>query len=386
MRVLLQSRAETFRRNGGEAQQILRLAAALERAGASIRVTAEIAPALDGVDLVHLFGIMQPAETLAQTRHAAQRGTPIVLTPIYQDLRDYHARAAGTRNLPAPAREWARLAAQTLSGDWPGTSAWRAQWQARGLEQESQRREIVAAAQGVLANSQLELDAVLKNYGPPAISSEKLLGVLRVGVGEEFFSASPEPFASRWGAQLDGALLRRELVVCAGFLSSLKNQLALLRALQGTGLQVVLAGAEVPTHRAYARDLRHEAQSGHPPALLTGPLSCGELASLFSAARVVAQPSWFETCGMAALEAAAVGANVVITECGFAREYFGDAAWYCRPEAPESIRRAVLDAWAAAPRTDLAGRIRAEFTWEAAALTARKFYEQVLARRTRRTP
>jgi glycosyltransferase involved in cell wall biosynthesis len=210
------------------------------------------------------------------------------------------------------------------------------------------------------------------------------VSVLPLGVAPEFFTATPERFTARWGTQLDGAVAGRELVVCAGFLTALKNQLALLEALRGTGLILVLAGADVPTHRGYARRLRAAAGRGDPRVVLTGALTREELASLFAAARVVVQPSWFESAGMACLEAAAAGANVVITARGFAREYFGDAAWYCQPDAPESIRAAVLAAWAAPPQNELSERIRRESDWGAAARAAIAAYEEVLRRAGKR--
>ena len=44
-----------------------------------------------------------------------------------------------------------------------------------------------------------------------------------------------------------------------------------------------------------------------------------------------ALPSWFETPGLAALEAALAGCSVVITPFGSTREYFGDLVEYARP-------------------------------------------------------
>ena len=55
------------------------------------------------------------------------------------------------------------------------------------------------------------------------------------------------------------------------------------------------------------------------------------LASAYAAARVFALPSWFETPGLAALEAALAGCAVVITPYGSTREYFGGLVAYARP-------------------------------------------------------
>ncbi len=63
------------------------------------------------------------------------------------------------------------------------------------------------------------------------------------------------------------------------------------------------------------------------------------LASAYAAARVFALPSWFETPGLAALEAALAGCAVVITPYGSTREYFGDLVEYARPHRPARFGR-----------------------------------------------
>ena len=73
------------------------------------------------------------------------------------------------------------------------------------------------------------------------------------------------------------------------------------------------------------------------------------LASAYAAARVLALPSWFETPGLAALEAALAGCAVVVTPFGCTREYFGDRVEYARPDRPAEIGRAILRAWRDGP-------------------------------------
>jgi glycosyltransferase involved in cell wall biosynthesis len=77
--------------------------------------------------------------------------------------------------------------------------------------------------------------------------------------------------------------------------------------------------------------------------------------------------SWFETTGLSSLEAAAMHCNIVITEKGDTREYFGDDGFYCEPESPESIRVAVELASKATFNDALAEKIRNSHTWRKAA-------------------
>ena len=73
--------------------------------------------------------------------------------------------------------------------------------------------------------------------------------------------------------------------------------------------------------------------------------------------------SWFETTGLSSLEAAALGCNIVITNKGDTKEYFGDQAWYCDPSSPDSIRRAVDEAAASGSNGALQKKIVSEYTW-----------------------
>ena len=95
-------------------------------------------------------------------------------------------------------------------------------------------------------------------------------------------------------------------------------------------------------------------------------------------AKVHALVSWMETPGLSSLEAGAMGCNLVITEKGDTRDYFGDEAFYCDPESVESIRAAVVAARAAPAKPLLQQRIRTQYTWNKAAEMTFKGYELAL--------
>src|SRR5581483_4587265 len=69
-----------------------------------------------------------------------------------------------------------------------------------------------------------------------------------------------------------------------------------------------------------------------------------EIFALMSRAAVHVLPSWCETPGLASLEAAAAGAQVVVGNRGSEFDYFGTHAEYADPVDPASIREAVLRA------------------------------------------
>src|SRR6202012_3912692 len=91
------------------------------------------------------------------------------------------------------------------------------------------------------------------------------------------------------------------------------------------------------------------------------------LAGYYSTAQGHVLRSWFETTGLSTLEAAAMGCNIVITDKGDTKEYFGDQAFYCEPDSPSSILAAAEAAAAAGRSEALVRKIRTDYTWAAAA-------------------
>ena len=90
-----------------------------------------------------------------------------------------------------------------------------------------------------------------------------------------------------------------------------------------------------------------------------------------------ALPSWFETPGLAALEAALAATAVVITPLGCTREYFGEDVIYARPDRPREIARGIARAWDRGPAPGLAARIGARCLWPEVARRTAEAYDQL---------
>lgn len=101
------------------------------------------------------------------------------------------------------------------------------------------------------------------------------------------------------------------------------------------------------------------------------------LASAYAAARVFALPSWFETPGLAALEAALTGCALAITPYGSTRDYFGELVEYGWPDRPAEIERAVVRSWEDGPDPRLDRLIATEFVWPKVAEITAEVYDQV---------
>ncbi|HET7119107.1 MAG TPA: glycosyltransferase, partial [Hanamia sp.] len=104
-----------------------------------------------------------------------------------------------------------------------------------------------------------------------------------------------------------------------------------------------------------------------------------KLIKYYQKAKVHILPSWFETCGLSTLEAAAMRCNVVITNRGYASEYCNGYAFYCDPSSPSSILAATDKASKAEYPKIFQQKIFANYTWRNAACKTLEAYQKILS-------
>lgn len=171
---------------------------------------------------------------------------------------------------------------------------------------------------------------------------------------------------------------REDTVLYVGRLEPHKNQLGLIRALRRRPYKLILVGPAHPHHADYVERCHREA--GDRVEFIDNKTQ-PELVELYERARVHALPSWYETTGLVSLEAAVLGCNVVSTNRGYAREYFGTNAWYCDPADDRSVAKAVDRAMEAPYDPALRDRIFERYTWQHAAEATLRAYHRALATR-----
>lgn len=345
MRVLMQNRTDSFLRPGGDTLQMMNTKAALESLGVEVTVDVTLEPALRGYDIIHLFNLDSPRDTFLQFANARRHSLPVALSPIYHKLDDYYdkglpfphsiARKFSNRRLFDLTRDAAKAARGLHSWTALRRTAWRS---VRRLQ-----AEVVNAVDLILPNSELERQAVLADFRPA--------GAIRVvynGVESETADSAQA---------LLHELPQGPFVVCVARLEPRKNQLALVRALAGTGLPLVLVGRESASYPAYSRTVLRELESNGGKWIRE--TTHAQVMSILQRAKVHALPSWFETCSLVSIEAQTSGCNVVCTDRGYAREYLGENGWYCDAADLASIRDACRQAFRAPRMEPSAPR----FTW-----------------------
>jgi len=354
IRVLMQIRPDYLEKPGGDTVQMEETRRQLEALGANVKLSAEESPDLGEYDLVHVFNLGRPLEPWRQCLDAVAQGRPVALSTVYWDFGefwewgdpDYWELPPPEEGLPRPMPA-------------PPPDPIEARRRAR-LDQ--QRQAAIDCATVYLPNGEGEAEILRDAYG---MDSSRTV-VVPNGVSELFFEARPEAFQDKYRL--------RDFVLCAARVEKRKNQLALVAALRGSGIPLVIVGQANPEE--YRELCRRYADDN---VTFIEALPQEELASAYAAAKVHALPGWFETPGLSTLEAAAAGCNVVSTERGLAREYLGEMAWYCDPRSLESIRAAVVAAYEAPRSERLREHVRERYTWRHAAERTLEGYRLALA-------
>lgn len=187
---------------------------------------------------------------------------------------------------------------------------------------------------------------------------------------EKFAKADPNLFASTY--ELD------DYILCVGRIEARKNQLVLAHAARSLGKKVVFIGhTETPAYYELVRKAVGDCGLFIPRLDPSNPL----LASAFAGASAFCLPSWAEGAPLAALEAAAAGTPLVLSDRSSEREYFADYAEYVNPADIRGMCEALTKASAkrtdSVRRSELQEHIRKNFSWERYARDTAAVYEKV---------
>jgi glycosyltransferase involved in cell wall biosynthesis len=164
-----------------------------------------------------------------------------------------------------------------------------------------------------------------------------------------------------------------QMVLCVGAKRPHKNSVAVVEALAGTGLRLVVTGYRT----AYDRLLRERAAALGVALELSDWVD--DLDDLYARAGVVVVPSLYEGFGLPVLEAMARGVPVVCSNRSSLPEVAGGAALLVDPEDIGALRDAIAQAMQQSERLAAAGRARAaHFTWENTARMTAASYRRAL--------
>ncbi|MDD2573890.1 MAG: glycosyltransferase family 4 protein [Bacillota bacterium] len=331
MKVLFQIRPDFLTNPAGDSMQMVYTKRYLSRLGVEVDMSTVYSQDYKGYDLVHLFNLTRVVETYAYSYKAYEQGIPIVLSTIYWDNSDYYMN----NELP----DWKR-------------KAWH--------QQNMLRKIVLSKASILLPNSQSEAEKLIENF-----ETEKPYHVVPNCVDRRFSLGDKDRFYKEHGLA--------DFALCVGRISPRKNQLALIEALEGTGIKLVLIGPV--NDRKYGERCK---KAGKGNVVFIPGQSSAQLRDSYAAAAIHVLPSWFETPGLSNLEAAAAACPIATTEYGCTQEYFGELACYCLPDDIDSIRQSILQGLENKNGKKLQEHVLSNYTWERAAGDTLTAYKKVL--------
>ncbi len=331
-----------FQNPGGGEILLLKTREYIEREGAQVHLFNQWTDRFEKGDLLHVFGSVKEALGLMET--AKSKGVKLIHCPIIWYNWQSSLRVAYTSK-----ERLMCIARQTVKYFFPFIP--------------SERKRMMEISDFVLAGSQMEAAQISRYFLIP----QKKIRVVPYGADEIYAKADPEIFIRKHRFS--------NFILMVGRIEPRKNQLNLIRAINESGKELVLIGDSVSHHQDYYEKCRGEAgENVH--FLGAFPSDSEELRSAFAACSVFALPTWFETPGLAALEAALAGVKIVITGEGSTREYFKDYVEYVNPADVRDIRRKIEIAMKNPESDVLKKHIQNNFTWPLSAKRNLQVYQE----------
>ena len=372
MKVLIQSRKNFYELRGGDTVQLLKTKSELEKLGISVDIDFNYNPDLSNYDLVHLSNLTRIQETYLHVKNAKNQNKPIVLSTIYWPMDEFEKqgqvgiRKIINRFLGIDNEERVKAIARYIKDINSRDQATRNLWK---IGYTKMQEYVVNNTDYFLPNSEMEMDILCEIFGVGKKNYKVIPNAIDLDIARKQDMADiPEEFQKY-----------KDAIICVGRIEPRKNQLSLVKALDGTGYKLVIVGAVSDNHKSYFEEIKKYINKNSGFYYIPG-IENERLYLLYKVCKVSTLPSWLDTPGLVSLEAGAMGCNLAVSSKGSTSEYFGSLAEYCLPNDIESIKRAIFTAFNKPYNDALKSRIFEEFTWKIAAEKTLASYKAVLSK------
>ncbi len=344
MKVAFYSYPSAFQNPGGGEIQLLNTKKALEEKGVEVKLFDQWNDRLEDFDILHIFGSVKDCIGLMRT--AKNKGVKIVLSTIFYSnfKRAIYESGRARAKVDLLFRHLIKLVLPNFP---------------------SGRRETMLLADALLPNGNAEKSQLIRLFAMPA----KKIFVVPNGVDKVFKDANPDLFMKRHNIA--------DFSLAVGRIEPRKNQLNLIRAFNKIRKNLVIIGDPVSDYPDYYKKCKDTASENI--YFLKGidhedPL----LASVYAASSLFIVPGWFETPGLAALEAGLAGTKIAVTKYGCTKDYFLDFVKYFDPSSINDIIKAVEISYRKQAMPGLWAHIHNNYTWDKVADATLNVYKKVI--------
>ena len=158
------------------------------------------------------------------------------------------------------------------------------------------------------------------------------------GISDEILGGDPSLLKTKLG-------ISKDFVLQVGRFDDNKNQLSVIKAMNGMDIPVVFVGGEDPAYKEYYLECKRCAQDN---IYFAGWIDHSDplMASAYAGAKVVVLPSFHEIFGNAIFEGAMAGANIVATKVLPLEEFgFSNHSITISPDSIASIKEAIVKSY-----------------------------------------
>ncbi len=334
MKIGFIARSTLFKQPGGDTQQVIETASALETIGVDVDIILSSSSArIDSYDLLHFFNLGRPADLL---RIPNWQSKPLFISTIWVDYGD------GSK-----AEWWKAIARGFIGNDRIPPISYLVDGHAKSME------KVIEQADLFITTTKREIHALHSAY-PNATPNF----VVPPGIPGEYLEFLPNQKEERSG------------ILCIGRFEPLKNQLSLIEATRDMDVPVTFVGDPAANNSAYYRKCKTAASSNH---YFRPHSSMNALRMLYRSHKVLVAPSHFETFGLTTIEGLSQGCTVIAGTNVGATEYFTDEIATFDSSNVEELKSVLIKALEEESNPDLIQKARS-FTWDQAASKLKELY------------
>lgn len=389
LQVIFANRNDCFEKSGGDTVQMMKTKEYLEK-NYPVEVIICLNPDefenYPDVKIVHIFNLQTVDETNKFIKKAKELDKKVVLSTIYWDLLDtYYVKYLKFLNIPPLmfTQIGKKIVIKIFNFFMLSNSALKSKFSAylkKGLFAEKEyfefRKKALLEADCLLPNSDEEMELCAKNFDIPLnIIKEKTVVVPNAIEWENFTETD---LSSDTASNIE---LPEKYVVCAGRISSDKNQLNIVRALFNLDVAIVLVGGAYD--ESYNKQLKKIADK-RGNVIILPHVTQTELFKIYQNAQCHILASFRESPGLVTLEALANNCKVVVSSAKFCpiKYYELDKfAKVCYPYSLISIRNAVLKAINDKTTINISDEYKQKFSYDNVANITFSAYQNLLEKR-----